>query len=456
MAEKLDLSQRILQLLRTQGPMAPADIMDKLGISQPTLYRAVKKQPEKIIALGARRNRKIAALRPVRNLGSEFPVFMVSRNGDIAPAGNLLALHPRTYCFIPANSPSLPNFYSALPHFLRDSSPSGFLGDLFSRNFPEFNLPKRSEDWSQEDILEAIVRAGENLSGNMLVGELSYARFLEQSRKEVKTITTSNAVKAFSELAKAVSDGFIPENSFIGGKQSKFTAIAEDHRGIARAVVVKFSPLGNNFSAQRWRDLLICEFLALETLRESGIQTSKARIFEGEGRVFLEMERFDREDTVGRKRLLSFAGLGALRLGNSASWVTLGAQLVRMGKISPEDQEVIQRLECFSRMIANNHRHENNLAFMPAPGEPRATLAPVFDMLPAHFAPPEATNPPTAPASDYPPPQCESTLVASWKKMLPAAVQFWESVANDSRISDEFKSIAARALHALGKKRAAA
>lgn len=38
-------ASNLASLLRTEGPQTPAQIMRRLGISQPTLFRAVKKSP---------------------------------------------------------------------------------------------------------------------------------------------------------------------------------------------------------------------------------------------------------------------------------------------------------------------------------------------------------------------------------------------------------------------------
>ncbi|MDV7401567.1 hypothetical protein RZS08_59665, partial [Arthrospira platensis SPKY1] len=59
-------------------------------------------------------------------------------------------------------------------------------------------------------------------------------------------------------------------------------------------VLVKFSAADDSAASQRWRDLLVCEALALQTLADAGIPAAITELVEAQGRIFLQSRRFDR------------------------------------------------------------------------------------------------------------------------------------------------------------------
>ena len=67
-------------------------------------------------------------------------------------------------------------------------------------------------------------------------------------------------------------------------------------------MIVKFSPLAAELGGMRIADLLVCEHLALETLRAAGLPASETRIVCLGGRTFLEVTRFDRIEAFWTER----------------------------------------------------------------------------------------------------------------------------------------------------------
>src|SRR4051794_7240053 len=102
------IEQKILTILRSDGPQTPAAITARLDISPSTVLRAASTSKEAIVAFGARRNRKLAALRNVRGLGRSVPIFQVSETGEVLPAGELFALFPTQFAFLPETTPLRP------------------------------------------------------------------------------------------------------------------------------------------------------------------------------------------------------------------------------------------------------------------------------------------------------------------------------------------------------------
>ncbi len=437
--------QRLLELLRSEGPQSPAVLMGRLSISQPTLFRLAKAQPENIAALGANRNRKLAALRNARGLTSITPVFFISPEGEAVSAGNLLALYPSSFVFQPNSSPSKPLFYPGLPFFLDDMRPQGFMGRTFSQKHSDLRLPPRISDWSNDDILEALACRGEDLTGNLLIGAESFERYQSLRRGKTEAIDGTRPAKQYLIHAQAAIDGQ-PAGSSAGGEQPKFGATLKDKNGTLKKVLVKFSPTGDTFSASRWRDLLICESLSLELLRENGIAAAESRLIEAGGRTFLETLRFDRVSAHGRKGTISLSAIENEWIGRGENWSVSAQALARDKKISADDLSTIQTLECFGRLIANTDRHPGNLSFFWQPGEKQVQLAPIYDMLPMLYAPSSGGE---DTRKKFSLPSYDHTLLNSWKGALKLAIQYWTRVHEDSRISPEFRIIAKRNLSLL-------
>lgn len=434
--------QRLLSILRSEGPQSPATLTSRLRLSQPTLFRSAQAQPQTVIALGARRNRKLAALRDVRNLGPHFPVFLISGEGELVPLGEIVALYPSSFVFINAKFPTLPKYFPGLPFFLDDARPQGFLGKAFSQQNPDLDLPLRLSDWNNDDILQALATRGEDLVGNLLVGTKSFERYqilrYREAEKSEDAIDARNPASAYLRCAQAAMEGE-PAGSSAGGEHPKFGATLLGENGAIQKVLVKFSPAGDSFAATRWRDLLICEALSLEVLAEQGIAATPGRIIEAGGRVFLETLRFDRQGLHGRKGVLSLAAAENEWIGRGANWAVSGRELERQNKISTQDLEKIRLLECFGRLIANSDRHAGNLSFFWSPEEPVASLAPVYDMLPMLFAP---TSRGEDSGKNFVLPTFEPSLLNALKTALPLALRYWERVIEDSRISEGFRTIA--------------
>ena len=66
---------------------------------------------------------------------------------------------------------------NGLPIEFADARPSGFLGRQFAAAHADLRLPARLEDWSDHHILVAVSRRGEDVPGNLLLGDESFARW---------------------------------------------------------------------------------------------------------------------------------------------------------------------------------------------------------------------------------------------------------------------------------------
>jgi serine/threonine protein kinase HipA of HipAB toxin-antitoxin module len=156
-------------------------------------------------------------------------------------------------------------------------------------------------------------------------------------------------------------------------------------------VLVKFSEPDAGPVGERWRDLLLAEHLALETLREAGVPAATTRLIDtteqGGGQRFLEVARFDRTGALGRRAVFSLSALDAEFVGAGGShWPAIARRLVTEKVILPRAAESAALLWAFGTLIGNTDMHGGNLSFLSEQGPP-CEIAPAYDMSPMAFAP---------------------------------------------------------------------
>ncbi|MCG5520326.1 HipA domain-containing protein, partial [Ectothiorhodospira sp. 9905] len=241
------------------------------------------------------------------------------------------------------------------------------------------------------------------------------------------------AIDDFPALAQRVLSGGAPGSS-VGGEQPKFTAEVA-----GRPVLVKFSPPDDGSAvAQRLRDLLVCEYLALTTLGEHRLAVAESRLLEREGRFFLESVRFDRTARGGCLPALSLLTVDAEFCGIGRDWDLAIQALARQVRVTDETPATVTLLQAFANWIENSDQHLGNLTLQPHP-DGRLALAPVYDMLPMLHAPRPGEVPPT-PVFQPPPAHGGIEL---WRQGGAMALDFWRRAAVDERISPNFRAVAA-------------
>jgi hypothetical protein len=106
------------------------------------------------------------------------------------------------------------------------------------------------------------------------------------------------------------------------------------------------------------------------------------------------------------------------------------------GLIGEAAERDIQRIWHFGQLIANTDMHDGNLAFRPG-----LALAPVYDMLPMHYAPVRGVE---LPERQFAPPLPLPAERDVWQEAARAAIGFWERAARDARISEAFRHTCSR------------
>lgn len=425
----MDLSQHIRVRLES-GPRTRAELQRGTDASQATLSRVLRGLPE-VRRLGAGRATRYARTLPLRDLDADLPIYRVTRQGRVEGVGTITVAHGGYIADVGHGEA----WHEGLPWFLADMVPQGFLGRRFPRNFPELGLPDRLSDWSDDHALYAIARRGDDLPGNLIVGEASMQRWHRRGGSaDVWTAAGDEPVEAYRTMAERVLAGEMPGSS-AAGERPKFTARTGGGEA-ATHCLVKFSPPVGEPHGQRWSDLLVCEHLAAETLRVAGFPAVRTWIHQGTGRTFLEVERFDRIGERGRIGVVTLGALDYEFVGEGGPWPVTAAELTR-DFIRETDYEHIVRLYAFGQWIANNDMHPGNLSFLYEDGFP-LELAPVYDMLPMRYAPRSdevVEIPAETPAPD------RFTLPV-WHETRELAADYWNAVAKDARVSRAFRMIA--------------
>lgn len=373
-----------LRLQLAIGPLAARQLIDALGISQPTLSRALAELGDEVLRLGAARSIQYALRDGLRGL-PDMPVYRVDVEGKIRLLGTLVPVRAEGFVMRQADGATL--FSPGLPWWLLDMRPAGYLGRAYAaRHGGALGLPARLPDWSDSHALRALLANGEDMVGNLLLGDMARDRFLAAPLPE--PIAEAQKAGRYAALARAAASGEQPGSS-AGGAQPKFiayAAIATSADG-PRHVLVKFSEPDAGPVGERWRDLLLAEHLALETLREAGIPAATTRLIDHEGQRFLEVERFDRVGALGRRAVFSLSALDAEFVGAGASgWPVIARRLAAQKVIVPQAAETAALLWAFGTLIGNTDMHGGNLSFLSDQGPP-CDIAPAYDMSPMGFAP---------------------------------------------------------------------
>ena len=449
----VDLTQAIHQaLVRQGGALSSAELQAQLGVSQSTVSRAMAPliQSGQVQKVGAARKQRYVLPRTVRDVGRSIPVMRIDAQGQPSPFARLVPLAGGARGAVWVDeADGLSQRFDGLPWFLGDMRPQGFMGRTFAQSNPDLQLGDDPRYWSDDDLLRALALCGDDLPGNLVVGEPAFARFHTLAQRASRAASSAD----YPALADAAMQGTLG-GSFAGGEQPKFCATVGTMTA-GRPVLVKFSPPGDAPTDQRMRDLLVCEHLALQTLADAGVSAAKTQLFTGAGRVFLEAERFDRtangagreSGLIGRVGMVSLMAFDAKYVGTMDNWAATANRMQDRQLLRPEDARTLRLLEAYGVLIANTDRHYGNISLLLQDGD--WVLAPAYGMLPMHYAPVGGELVPRNFAER--PPQPTATTLPEWPRALALARSFWAAAAADVRISAGFRQIAAGALSHIGR-----
>lgn len=450
----MDTSERLLHALRTWHKMPAAALLEHLGVSRATLMRAVHTLGPQVIALGKARRTAYAARRTVRGQLQAIPLYRIDEQGRPHESAVLHPLHPQG-CAVSFTEPSAwplgdeagmaDGWFEGLPYMLDDMRPQGFLGRHFARHHADLlQVAPDPQDWSEDDVLHALTLLGHDQIGHYVLGEPALRRYLDWSQQGEPAVQDADVATVYARKAQDAMGLGLP-GSLVGGEFPKFTAFrdfgdvgdAGDVAGHQAHVIVKFSGSDASPGTVRWSDLLVCEHLALCTVASHlDVQAAVSRVFQADGRTFLEVERFDRHGRLGRSAVCSWAALNGALFGLARKpWTEGAAALRQRGLVSAGTEAAVQRIWLFGQLIANTDMHDGNLAFRPG-----LSLAPVYDMLPMAYAPMRGVE---LPERDFVPRLPLPAQREAWQCAAQAAEHFWALASGDARISPAFRAICA-------------
>jgi hypothetical protein len=248
----------------------------------------------------------------------DVSVWRVSAEGTLRKLGTLIAATPGPDALAFVQSDGVATWFDGLPWWLNDMRPQGYLGRAWAaRHGRALGLPDDCRLWSGTHTLRALLAHGHDGTGNLLLGDYAREQFL--SMPEPEPVVPAE----FPALASAAAEG--SGGSSAGGEQPKFVAYTGDP---PRHSIIKFSATGNDPVVSRWRNLLVAEHLALETLRDFRVPAAATHVVDVKEQRFLVSERFDRRGTRGRVALLSLESLDAEFVGRgSGPWPGLASAL---------------------------------------------------------------------------------------------------------------------------------
>lgn len=388
----------------------------------------IKKLGRRIIKIANGRSPKYALTTNAFGVDDDILIWEVDNFGKTSYIASLRPLAAGGF-FVESNI-GMPNaflgeanngLYDDLPYFLYDMAPKGFLGNRIAKNIADIDerYPRHLSDWKTEHIGRYLLANTDNSIGNL--------KFGNNANLNLRAATTRHSRNQYLDIA----DDIIHTDTILssaGGEQQKFTTYCTD---INAHVLVKFSPKGDDANARRWKDILLTEHHAALIINQTKMVTAaNTKILEFGGRIFLESERFDRQGENGRRSMLSLSVIDAEFVGSGDNWLKSANNLHKQKLLSRQDLVNVEFLTSFAKLINNTDTHMGNISFETH--NQGFSLLPIYDMCSMGFAP--RSNGEVLPFKF----SCPISKLEDKKKMG-LFNQFWNSVANDKYISEEFK-----------------
>jgi len=431
-----DRTQALEHLLHLEPQSAEA-LTAALGISQPTLSRAIQAAPERFtqFRIPGQRTPRYACLRALpAGLSPRQTVYRVTMAGAIEPFAQVEFLSGGAV--LERGTRSKTRLYTGLPPYMAFSAPSGFLGRQLAQTVaPMLQVPQSLKDWSDDHRIAYLFTRGLNLAGNLVYGDLSLQ--LEMDLRQALADPPQDKLAHYTAMANALKEASY--GSSAGGEQPKFLSVAQD----AGHVIVKFARRGS-----RMADLLPLEHLALRALVDVDVPAAETALLASADYVFLEVRRFDRVGLHGRIGMLSAGSVDDEFFGARDTWSEFAARCEVAGFLSAADARRIDVMAAFSELIGNGDRHFENISLLIGEDGEYLGVAPAYDILPMRYAPIGAgVDPDLLPIT----PRIGSigAKPAVWARAAAAAQRFWTDAQQADLpvpIPPSFRTLAARNL----------
>ena len=445
MRPRIEAARDLLPSLLRRNPGVRATQLATLAkVSAPTMVRILREARANIIRIGNTSNTRYFLRRSLQGVGGSFPVYAIDRQGQAAQVGELHLIEPNGALLDVAAMGWVVDkefaqgvWPDGLPYPFQDMRPEGFLGRQFAlAESAALGIVANPKEWDDSALVHVLLQRGIDTSGNLILGNLALQRWL-QSKVSSHTVFDDISIEAgYSALATQASARGVAGSS-AAGEFPKFTAVRQLAGAHTEHVIVKYTAADKSDTVQRWSDLLVCEHLALQALRTiAKIPCASSRILQVLGRTFIEVERFDRHGLFGRSPLCSLETLEAALLDfSSRDWTDAAKKMQAQGWLTSESVHQVEVIWWFGRLIGNSDMHRGNLSFDPTH---TMEVAPVYDMLPMMFAPLQGGEIPSVTFAPELPMPAQSQ---AWTKASTAALAFWQSASQDTRLSQRFRAL---------------
>lgn len=423
----------VLHPLR-DGPASGTSLLRALQLPRPAFTRALKdlQRDGEVMKVGAPRSPRYALPRAVADAGTSWPVFRIDTVGRVHEFGRLDALMPRHFHF-ESSRPALRGLSEGLPWFLRSMWAQADAAASDASTDEHRTVPEIAADAQ----LAWLVRHGWDCIGDLIVGAAALEAWRDARAQQIVVGPGERATR-YPQLAEAALDD--PERPL---PRRAFTVLA-DHGGHVVPALVKFSPPLSTPVGRRWGDLLVAEHLAHAHLNARGVCAVHSRVYRFAGRLFLEIDRFDRVGAEGRRGAVALSALDLPPAPGSCGWSIAAGHLVDAGVLPRNDARQIRLVDAFGSLIANPRRGPNDLTLFSR-HDGSFALAPAHDMLPLLLAPRDDE----LPRIDFQPPSPDPVVQDVWLQARRLAEGYWERLAGESRLDASFRSQCAAALAAL-------
>lgn len=415
------VQDEILKLLNG-GPKTASELLKPLGVSQPTLSRAIQQLMQEVVSFRdpGKSAPLYAALRRLpQDLLPIQSVYQVRSDGHIEPFAQLSFLSGGgTLERLPSGAVRV---YEGLPPYIRFATPSGFLGRQRAQEVAKTpGFPTSLKDWGDDHAIAYLFTLGVNLPGNLVFGDIALQRELDQ--RNLDPTPSADDLDYYVGMATHLKQAAY--GSSAGGEQPKFLWLSET----SGHVIVKFAKRGS-----RMGDLLPMEHLALRSLGEVGVPVAQTRLLASDELVFLEVKRFDRLGRHGRVGMLSAGAVDDEFFGKRDSWPLFAVRCEKAGYLSAEDVQNIDVMAAFSELIGNNDRHFENISLLIDDDGEYKGVAPAYDILPMRYATLGAGVDP-----DLIPIEPKVGAIGAkpevWRRAWQASERFWKSVQFEEQL----------------------
>lgn len=431
--DKQKIQTDILTYLKRHGPTSAPILCQTFNISQPTLSRLLSSLKSSLFIVGQAQRTQYAIPRKIEDVMTPLPLYEVLQDRSSRLLGLLHPLQPQGFYFESKIKNISSALYPDLPYFLNDLRPSGFLGRLVPIQNQDLHLPQDIRRWTAEHCLKFLSLKEWDSIGNLILGEKAFQIYLENCKALKRGIKSKKRAEDYPHYADDILALGEVGSSAAGEQPKLMTTLLPE----MKSVLVKFSPPRNTAVGTRIADLLICEHLASIALKAKSQSVATSNIIIKNNRVFLEVERFDRLPSLGRRGLISLSSLDAEFSGTASKWSKTVSELIKLKILPNTFYKTIRFRELFGELIGNTDMHAANLSFFTE-GLQIVEIAPIYDMLPTLFMPSSHQ----IIHKHFQPPLPLPADADLWRSAYSVAFEFWNQVLNDPRISTSFKKIA--------------